>query len=199
MYIPNLEKDKLIERLRYSMTKKEVIQLANSFSDYGVDPEELLQLTLNNNFSIGFHSAWVLENMLLPFPEALDYYLPIVIEKIPVAKNPSVQRHLTKLASLGISRIIKRKTQRIFEKEFWQINLEPMEECCFKWLVDENTKPAVKVHCMDILFYLSFRQKWIAEELPYIIENQIILGTPALKAKGKEIIKLLNKQRVKQV
>ena len=191
MYIPNLDRSKLLERLKYSMTKKEVLQLAQSFFESGIDPEDILSLSNNENQAVGFHSAWVLENMLLPFPEALDYYLPKIIEKIPTSQNASVQRHLTKMASHGIQRIVKRKTSRILEKEFWKTDLEPLEECCFKWLVDEETKPAVKAHCMDILFLLSKHQRWIADELPYIIDNQVSLGSPGLRARGKEIIKQL--------
>jgi len=189
-----LEKEKLIERLRYSMTKKEVVQLAQTFSDIGVTPEELLQIATTTKYPTCFHSAWVLENILLPLPEALDYYLPSLIEHIPHTSNPSVQRHLTKLVAYGLRRITDRKAARIFEKEFWKTNLEPIEDCCFQLLVDPYTKPGVKAHCMEILYLLSTKQKWIAQELPFIIENQMELGTPGLKAKGKEILKFLKKQ-----
>lgn len=197
MYTPGLDREMLIERLRYSLTKRDVVQLAHTFSEIGIEPEELLELSINGSSTIGFHAAWVLENMLIPFPEALDYYLPTIINYLPQTKNPSVQRHLAKLSAIGIKRVIKRETTRIFEKELWRSNLEPLEECCFKLLVDDNTKPGVKVHCMDILFYLSFRQKWIAEELPYIIQNQMHLGSPALRARGKEIIKQVKKSQLK--
>lgn len=188
-----MEKEKLIERLRYSMTKKEVVLLAQTFSDIGVAPEELLQIATTTKYPTCFHAAWVLENTLLPLPEALDYYLPTLIEHISQTSNPSVQRHLAKMVAFGLRRITERKTARIFEKEFWSTNLEPVEDWCFQLLVEPSTKPGVKAHCMEILFLLSLKQKWIAQELPFIIENQMELGTPGLKAKGKEILKSLKK------
>jgi hypothetical protein len=194
MYLPDIDRIKLIERLQFTMKKKDVLQLAESFSLSGFEIEEIISLTSHSNQTLGFHSAWVLENMLLPMPEALDYYLLVIIEQLPHTTNPSVKRHFAKLVSFGINRIVKRQTAKVFEKEFWQTNLEPLEEVCFKWLVEENTKPAVKAHCMDILFLLSYRQKWIAEELPHIIENQMEMGPPSIRAKGKEILKSIKKR-----
>jgi hypothetical protein len=194
MYLPDLNKDKLLERLKFSMTKKEVLQLAKSFSNSGVGFEEIISLTLHKDQPISFHSAWVLENMFITSPEALDYYLPTLIDNLPKAKNHSVQRHLTKLISLGVQRVVKRKTSKVIDREFWQTNLEPLEEICFKWLVDEKSKPAIKANCMDVLFHLSLRQKWIAQELPYIIENQMEMGTPALRAKGKKVLMQLKEK-----
>lgn len=191
MFIPDLDRNKLIERLNYTMKKQEVISLAESFSQLGVEPDEILSLTASSNQAVCFHSAWVLENMLLPFPEALDYYLPNLIEFLPNTTNSSVRRHLAKLVAYGIKRIVTRKSSRIFERNFWTINLEPLEEACFKWFVNEDTKPAVKAHCMDILYLLSIKQRWIAEELPHIIENQMSYGSPGIRAKGKAVLKLL--------
>jgi hypothetical protein len=191
MYIPNIDRASLLERLKFSMKKEEVVRLANSFFEIGISPEEVIEYTKNSNAATAFHSAWVLENMLLSLPEALDYYLPYIVEAIPVTDNESVRRHLTKLAAIGIKRIVKKEASRVFDKEFWSINLEPLEEVCFKWFVSEDSKPAVKAHCLEILYLLSTRQKWIAEELPQIIENQMHFGSPGLKAKGKAILKLL--------
>jgi hypothetical protein len=94
-------------------------------------------------------------------------------------------------------RIVKKQTPRTMERQFWRINLEPLEDICFLWLVDPETKPAVKGHCMEILYYLSYRQKWIAEELPHIIENQMNIGGPAIVAKGKEMLKNISKNKLK--
>ena len=130
-----MEKAQLLKRLHYSMTKREVVQLAQSFSEIGVEPDELLRIATTSKYPTCFHAAWVLENTLTPLPEAIDYYLPAIIEHIPISQNQSVQRHLTKLAAFGLRRLIARKTARIFEKEFWKMNLEPLEDCCFQWLV----------------------------------------------------------------
>ena len=84
MNINLLDRNQLFDRLAFTMVKNEVVQLAQSFSLVGVQPTELLMLTSDSNKAIAFHSAWVLENMLLPYPSALDYYLPEIIEHLVV-------------------------------------------------------------------------------------------------------------------
>lgn len=187
-----MDKQWLIERLRYSTRKVEVIQLAQSFVELGVKPDELMALSLHPVESVRFHSAWVLENILLRNLEELDYYLLDLVWYLPRVKSDSVKRHFAKLIAIGVNRIVKKRTSKIFEKIFWSENLDSLEETCFNWFVDEKTKSAVKVHCLEILFLLSTREKWIAEELPYIIENQISFGSPSLRARGREILRKLS-------
>lgn len=177
------------------MRKDEVLQLAKSFTEMGVRADELLTLSCNKDHGISFHSAWVLENMLATNLEALDYYLPNLIEALPRTSNPSVKRHIAKLIAMGVRRVVFKKVTKVFEREFWSTNLEPLVELCFMWFADEKVKPGVKVHCMEILFLLSSREKWIAQELPHLIENQMTYGTPAFKARGKNLLKLLREKK----
>ncbi|MFP4557003.1 MAG: hypothetical protein ACLFNU_09050 [Bacteroidales bacterium] len=191
MYIPFGDKDRFVDRLKFAMTKKDVVQMVSFAYDFGIEPHEMISLSLHKDNSISFHAAWILENMLIGNQEALDYYLPSIINKLLLTNNTSVQRHLAKLTAIGINRIVKRKSSVLFQKEFWKINLEPLEEVCFKWFVDDDTKPAVKAHCMEILYLLSTREKWIAEELPHIIENQMEYGSPGIITRGRAILKKL--------
>ncbi|MDD2278890.1 MAG: hypothetical protein PHD06_05005 [Bacteroidales bacterium] len=190
----NLQLDKhwLIERLKYSTRKVEVVQLAKSFVELGVKPDELIALSLHPVESVRFHSAWVLENILLRNLQELDYYLLDIVNYLPKVKSDSVKRHFTKLVAIGVNRIVNKKASKVFEKIFWSNDLEPLEEVCFKWFFDNEMKNAVKVHCLEILFLLSTREKWIAEELPYIIENQISSGSPSVRARGREVLRRLS-------
>ncbi|HCY00403.1 MAG TPA: hypothetical protein DG754_09720 [Bacteroidales bacterium] len=187
-----MDKHWLIEKLRHTTRKTEAIQLAQSFTELGVKPDELMALSLHPVESVRFHSAWVLENILLLNLEELDYYLLDLVYYLPKVKSDSVKRHFAKLIAVGVNRIVKKKTSKIFEKVFWSENLESLEETCFRWVVDEETKSDVKVHCLEILYLLSTREKWIAEELPHIIENQISFGSPLIRARGKEILRKLS-------
>lgn len=173
------------------MTKKDVLWLANEYVSAKHDIELLISHACCTDTSKAFRAAWILENILTQNPLALDYYTIKLIELLPEVKSESVKRHFTKLISHGICRIVKSKASKIYERELWTTNLEPLEELCFKWFVEEDTKPAVKAHALEILFLLSTREKWIATELPQIIENQIRYGSPGLKAIGKSVLKRL--------
>lgn len=185
----------IIERLRYPTKKAEVLQLVTLFTDMEVSPEEVMELSLHPNESIAFHSAWVLENMLLPHPTMLDYYLVDIISYLPKLQNESAKRHYTKLVAFGLGRVVDKKTAKVFEKSFWKENLDPLEELCFSWLFDEETKSGIKVHCLEILYLLSSRKTWIADELPGIIESKINFDPPAMRARGLEILRKLAKQK----
>jgi hypothetical protein len=197
MFGIELNRNSLLDRLEYSLTKKEVLQLSNSFFDAGIYPDEVIGICLSKNASKAFHAAWVLENMIMLQPESIDYYLPEIVLKLPEIKNPSVCRHFAKLTAIGLMRIAKKQVSKVMERQFWRLNLQPLEEICFLWLVDSEVKPAIKAHSMDILLILSSRQKWIMEALPSIIENQIVVGSPAIIAKGKEVLKCLAKNKIK--
>lgn len=173
------------------MTKKEALRLAIAFTDEKLDLEFLISQSCCDDSALAFHSAWVLENIMLQKEDALDYYLPRFIDLLPRVKSPSVRRHFAKLIATGIRRVVEKKASKACERELWITDLEPLEEVCFRWFVEEDTRPAVKAHCLEILYLLSTREKWIAEELPTIIENQMAFGSPGLKAKGRAILKLL--------
>ena len=191
MYISEFNIQQLLDRLNYSMTKKEVLGLAKAFADEKLDLDLLILRSCCEDSALAFHSAWVLENILLLKGDALDYYLPKIIELLPRVKSPSVRRHFAKLIAIGVRRVVEKKASKACERELWITDLEPLEEVCFRWFVEESTRPAVKAHCLEILYLLSTREKWIAEELPTIIENQMAYGSPGLKAKGRAILKLL--------
>lgn len=187
-----MDRQWLLERLKYSVHKTEVLELVHLFVDMEVSPEEIMELSLHPNESIAFHSAWVLENMLLPHPEMLDYYLVDIISYLPKLQNESAKRHYTKLVAFGLHRVVDKQTAKVFEKSFWKENLDPLEELCFNWLFDERTKSGIKVHCLEILYLLSSRKTWIAEELPRIIETQLDYSSPAMRARGFKILKKLS-------
>jgi hypothetical protein len=191
MYRAEINIQQLLERLNYSMTKKEVLRLAIAFTDEKLDLELLISRSCYEDSALAFHSAWVLENIMFQKEDALDYYLPRFIDLLPRVKSPSVRRHFAKLIAMGIRRVVEKKASKACERELWITDLEPLEEVCFRWFVEEDTRPAVKAHCLEILYLLSTREKWIAEELPTIIENQMVYGSPGLKAKGRAILKLL--------
>jgi hypothetical protein len=71
--------------------------------------------------------------------------------------------------------------------------MEPVVEKCFELLMEPTTKAAVKVHCMDILAHLSLRYHWVADELPHVIELQMLTSTPALAARGRKVIEVMRK------
>jgi hypothetical protein len=190
-----MEKERLIERLNFIMGKKDTLALAELFTSMDDGVSTLFDLCQSDNEMLSFHAAWVLENALSANPELFGQNFSKIIELLPTLKNPSLIRHFCKLLNLALdgcrNNVLPQEACQMLKK----IDMEPAIESCFEWLIDSESKPAVKAQCMDILYHLSKRYDWIAEELPYVIELQIIDGTPGIKAKGKKVLEMLRKKK----
>ncbi len=188
-----MEKDRLIERLNYAMRKKEVLALADQFSEIEDGISTLFALCQSDNEMLSFHSAWVLENVLTRNPELFSQCLSRIIIVLPDIKSPSLQRHFCKLINIAMEFCNQDKLPKDTCKLFLQADLEPVVEVCFEWLMNPVMKPAVKVHCLDILLYLSGRYDWIKDELPHVIELMMIDGTPGIRNKGQKTLTKIRK------
>ncbi len=188
-----MEKDRFIERLNYTMLKKDCLALAEQFVCMEDGITILFELCQSDNETLSFHAAWVLEHALTSNPDIFCLSLSKVVELIPSIKSPSTKRHFSKLLNKAMEDCAKNRLTKDACHLLKKIDMEPIVETCFEWLIDKNTKPAVKTHCMDILLYLSKRYEWIAEELPYVIKLQIIEGTPGIVNKGKKVLEILQK------
>lgn len=188
-----MEKERLIERMHFVMCKKDVLALAELFAVMEGGVTILFELCQSENEKLSFHSAWVLENVLTSNPDLFGLCLSNIIETIPKIKNSSLQRHFCKLLSIAMQycqeNILSNDACNLLKKA----DMEPIVEVCFEWLMDFTTKPAVKAHCMDILLYLSNCYEWIADELPHVIELQMIDASPGIKSKGTKVIERLRK------
>jgi len=192
-FFKSMEKERLIERLHFLMGKKDVLALAQLFADMEDGVSILFDLCQSENEKLSFHAAWVLENVLTSHADLFRVSLPAIIELLPKAKSPSLQRHFSKLLNHAMLDCSKNRLPKDACQLFKRMDMEPIVETCFEWLIDRSTKPAVKAHCMDILLYLSKQYTWIAEELPYVIELQIIDGTPGVINKGKKVLEVMRR------
>jgi len=188
-----MEKERLIERLKYVMCKKDVIALAKLFSEMNDGVSILFKLCQSKDEKLSFHSAWVLENVLSSNIGLFSISIPFIVDQLPRIKNPSTRRHFSKLLNMAMIACEKNLFPKDACRLFMKLDMEPVIETCFEWLLDVDTKPAIKAHCMDILVYLSEKHEWIKDELPHVIELQMIDGTPGIIAKGSMTLVRLKK------
>jgi hypothetical protein len=189
-----MEKDRLIERLNFIMGKKDTLALAEVFTSMDDGVSTLFDLCQSDNEMLSFHAAWVLENVLSANPELFGQSISKIIDIIPTITSPSLKRHFCKLLNLALNGCENSELPKEACEQLKRMDLEPVIESCFEWLISSSTKPAVKAHCMDILLYLSRRYDWIAIELPYVIEVQLLDATPGIYNKGKKVLEILRKR-----
>ncbi len=184
-----MDDNKIFERLRYSLRKNDVLNLAEIFSKQPNGIAQLLELTSNSDKVLAFHSAWVLEHILIDSPQQLQKWFIPIVETMPNTKNMSVQRHYAKIVKCALE---SGAAKDIIKMKKHQKNIESLIEVCFEWLLNEKTPIAIKAHCMDILMYFAPNNEWVREELPHIIRLIMIDATPGIASKSKKIIEKLH-------
>ncbi len=176
-----MTKEELLYTIKSGMTKEKVVVLSALASRVNFPLNELINLAFEEKKEVAFRLAWILEHIFVEEPEKLNPHFAYFIERFPGQKNPSVMRHFAKIIALATSPKA--------------IDLEPLVETLFSWLIDEGVPVAVKVHCMQALANLTVSYDWIKEELLETIKHLKETESYAFFARTKQIEKDLNKTR----
>jgi len=183
-----LTQSQLIERISKALGKVKVLELTQILWEEQYVLHDLIDLTFYADRDIAFRAAWLLENVFLQDPEAYLTDLAYLIKRFTEVKYPSCQRHYAKI----IMHITSTKSPQSIKNELHKINLEPIIEQLFEWMIDPKVKIAVKVFASEALFNMRDRYNWIAEELANQIQFLMRNGTMAIQTRGRKILKLLN-------
>lgn len=184
-----MDETKIIERLRYSLRKDDVLNLAEIFLNQTNGVEILVEFTSNSDSVLAFHAAWVLEHVLIDNPKLLNKWFIPVVSRIPKTINTSVQRHFAKITKCSLESGI---TNDLISSQKFGNEIESLIETCFEWLLNEKTPIAVKAHCMDILMHFAPNNPWIKEELPHVIRLNMIDASPGIESKSKKLLEQLS-------
>ncbi len=184
-----MDENKILERLRYSLRKNDVLNLAEIFSKQPNGIAQLFELTTKPDPILAFHSAWVLEHTIINNPKLLEKWVIPIIKAMPITKNLSVQRHYTKIVKCALEYA---NARNIMDLKKNRSDAEQLIEVCFEWLLNSATPIAVKSYCMDILMHFAHSNPWIKEELPHVIRLNSIDASPGIASKSRKILAKLN-------
>ncbi|MBC5835957.1 hypothetical protein G6N05_13340 [Flavobacterium sp. F372] len=175
----NLAFYKLVEESTAHRLNREFIR------DYVIqNPEKLkflMEIALNENDKIHVKACWSLE---LIFELKLELILPFLddfIAKIPVYKNDSAIRPVSKICLF----LSKSKTIKLSENQETKII-----ETCLDWLIQDE-KVASKAYSMRALHNFGKKHSWINEELKMILSQDYPNHSAAYKEAAKDILKKL--------
>ena len=125
--------------------------------------------------------------LFLQKPESYLDDLDYLISRIPEVTNESCKRHYAKIAM----HITKPKAPLLIREKLKGIDLEPVVEQLFDWMIDPKVRIAVKVFAGDALFNLRERYPVITEELAEQIRFLMRDGTAAIQSRGRKILHAL--------
>ena len=153
--------------------------------------EDLLEISFHKKKEIAFRAAWMLEYLMVNKPAKFVGHIPELLALLPDQKNHSALRHYTKIVSL----LTTKNVNEVYQKVMESLDLEPVIEILFEWLVKPATPVAVKVHCMQSLANLAWRHDWIKNELLETIDYLVDLESVAFFARAKMVRKQLRRKK----
>ncbi len=160
--------------------KESINELKKSFTNDPQYLDILLELTQSSDPKISWRSAWVFEHSIIENQEFIKKYTPTIVSLFPNLENDSIKRHFAKI--LTYSNTIAVANGDIINT-------------CFNWMMIEKTPPAVKVHCMQILYNISTIHTDLQHELKLTIESMYDNSSAGFQSRAKKILFLLNKKR----
>jgi hypothetical protein len=182
-----ITRDELIRQISATIGKLKVLELSVILKKQDFALRDLIDLTFHPDKDIAFRAAWILENLFLQNPENYGDDLKYLLSRVGEVKHASCQRHYAKI----LMHITAKKAPKSILIQLQEIDMEPIVEKCFDWMIDPKIKIAVKVFSSEVLFNLKDRYPWIKEELANQLRFLMLSGTAAIQTRGKKLLRLL--------
>ena len=166
------------------MGKIKVVKLSAILKREQFVLRDLIDITFHPDKNIAFRAAWILENLFLQNPVSYLEDMDYLISHIKDVGNPSCKRHYAKI----VMHITSPKAPLAIQQKLHDIDLEPVAEQFFDWIIDPKVLIAVKVFAAEALFNTRQRYPWIKEELAEQIRFLMRDGTAAMQSRGKKLL-----------
>jgi hypothetical protein len=177
----------LLKQISGTIGKLKVLELTRILKERQFALRDLIDLTFYPDKNIAFRAAWILENVFLQNPALYEPDLEYLVSRIKYVKNDSCKRHYAKI----MMHITGKKAPATIQQKLNELDLEPVVEQCFDWMIDPKVLVAVKVFAGEALFNMRHRYPWITEELANQINFLMRNGTAAMQSRGKKLLSQL--------
>ena len=135
--------------------------------------DELMNLVFKGSSPLPLRAAWVVSTVTDIYPELLIPYVEEIINTLLLFEHTGICRNL--LRQLAECKI----------PDDLQGNLY---DICYNWLLSRHQPPAVKVHCMQILFNIAQLEPDLKPELKLILEELIDHESAAIRSRSRQLM-----------
>ncbi|WP_299052998.1 adenylosuccinate lyase [uncultured Polaribacter sp.] len=154
--------------------------------------KELVTITFFVDDKISIKAAWILEwicthhhlNWLSP-------HLKEFSKNIATLQFDSAIRPCAKICEHIATAYFSKEDSEI-KNNLTETDINAIVNTGFDWLITPQ-KIAVRAYTMNVLYLFGQVQKWIHPELKYLIATKIIHESKGCKARGSQILKLIDK------
>jgi hypothetical protein len=182
-----LARDELIKEISKTLVKTKVDKLTAILQKQNFALRDLIDITFHPDKNIAFRAAWILENLYLKNPVIYMDDMDYLVSRIKDVNYPSCRRHYAKI----MMHITAPKTPASIREKLSKIDLEPIIEKLFDWMIDTKVLIAVKVFAAQALFNMRERYPWIAIELKEQVQFLMRNGTAAIQTRGRKLLSQL--------
>ena len=174
----------LITQISDTIGKTKVLELSRIVKEQMFSLCDIIDLTFHQDKNVAFRSAWILENVFINDPKSYEAELEYLVSRIKDVNHASCQRHYAKI----VMHITASNVSPVIRNKLAVIDLEPVVEQCFDWMIDPKVKIAVKVFASEAMFNLKERYPWIKEELVGQLKFLMRNGSPGIQSRGKKLL-----------
>lgn len=179
-----ISREELIKQISNTIGKTKVLELSRVLKEQHFALRDLIDLTFDVDRDIAFRAAWILENIFLQDPTRYEAGLEYMVSRIKEVKHASCKRHYAKI----MMHITAKNAPPAIKQRLRELDLQPVVEQCFDWMIDPEVLVAVKVFASEALFNLRYRYTWINEELADQIRFLMRNGSTAIQTRGKKLL-----------
>jgi len=184
-----ITKEDLLKQVSGTIGKAKVLELSRILKERNFALRDLIDLTFIADKDVAFRAAWILENMFLQDPESYLNDLGYLVARIKEVRHESCQRHYAKI----LMHITAKKSPDGIRRQLEEIDLEPVVEACFDWLIDPKIKIAVKCFSAEALCNLRHRYAWIREELANQLAFLMRDGSAGIQSRSRRLLASLQR------
>ncbi|MCC8410205.1 hypothetical protein LJ707_14790 [Mucilaginibacter sp. UR6-1] len=148
-----LTQGELIKHISATIGKARVLSLTALMREHKFPLPELIDITFHHDKNIAFRASWLLENLVIANADELINELHYLFQRFADVKYPSSQRHYANT----IIRLTGSKASAKVKEKLARLNLEPVVEKLFDWLIDPEILVAVKASSAEALLNLCNR------------------------------------------
>ena len=140
---------------------------------------ELVKLFLTDEYRVVQRAAWPMSDIGIKHPGLVKFYLGKFVKLLSnKEKHPAVSRNI-----LRIMQFIDLPSKYHGEV----VNI------CFEFLIKSEYPIAFKAFAMTVLANITKKEPELKRELKIVIEEMMKEGSPGIRARGRMVLKELNK------
>ncbi|MCI2227977.1 adenylosuccinate lyase [Polaribacter sp. MSW13] len=156
--------------------------------------KDLISLSFQIDDKTSIKAAWILEWICTH--HHLNWIIPHLEEfttKISTVKFDSAIRPCSKICE-HLATAYYSKNENDIKKHLTLNHIDRIIETGFDWLITPQ-KIAVRAYTMNTLYFFGLEKDWIHPELKHLINTKIIHESKGCKARGRHILKLIEKHQ----